>query len=261
MVAIWIMSQMHLDHRNLVKAIKVWLGHGNSGCYQHIMCTSLAKLCFVTLQGRSLRFSGYQIAHTLAGMRSCRFHKPERELATERHTNICHLHRPIYNASKLSWGLRGYGAEGGRAPRWSLLLYIWLVSSRLFGSHAEDGTRKAWPNRAQGVMGRSKKGSVFPHSSFPSPLALPLTALLSLIRTLRCGDGDGNENVGKTTCLHVHHAFCTSFCRHCTTTTWKFLISSFLEEVNKQRRSFLFSELGYGSCEFNPRKVRVHLIR
>ena len=38
------------------------------------MCTSLAKLCFVTLQGRSLRFSGYQIAHTLAGMRACRFH-------------------------------------------------------------------------------------------------------------------------------------------------------------------------------------------
>ena len=96
------------------------------------MCTSLAKLCFVTLQGRSLRFSGYQIAHTLAGMRICRFHKPEREWATERHTNICHLHRPIYPASKLSWGLRGYGGEEGRVPRTSLLLYTWLVPSRLY---------------------------------------------------------------------------------------------------------------------------------
>ena len=38
-------------------------------------------------------------------------------------------------------------------------------------------------------------------------------------------------------------------------------ISSFLEDVNKQRRNVLFSELGYGSCEFNPRKVRLHLIR
>ena len=159
------------------------------------MCTSLAKLCFVTLQGRSLRFSGYQIAHTLAGMRSCRFHKPEREWATERHTNICHLHRPIYPASKLSWGLRGYGGEEGRVPRTSLLLYS--PQSSLFGSHAEDGTREAWPNGAQGVMGRSKKRSVFPHSSFPPPLSLPLTALLSLIRTLGCGDGDGNENVKK----------------------------------------------------------------
>ena len=133
------MSQMHLDHRNLVKAIKVWLGHGNSGCYQHIMCTSLAKLCFVTLQGRSLRFSGYQIAHTLAGMKSCRFHKPERELATERHTNICHLHRLIYSASKLSWGLRGTGEReeerpGGACcsiPDWSPVVSIWMEHEKL----------------------------------------------------------------------------------------------------------------------------------
>ena len=30
---------------------------------------------------------------------------------------------------------------------------------------------------------------------------------------------------GKTTTLHVHHAFCTFLCRHCSTTTWKCLIS------------------------------------
>ena len=220
------------------------------------MCTSLAKLCFVTLQGRSLRFSGYQIAHTLAGMRACRFHTPERELATERHTNIFHLHRPIYPATKLSWGLRGYGVEGGRAPRWSLLLYIWLDPSRLYLNRTQRMKHKKLDRtRREGLWEGVKKGSVFPRSSFPSLLALPLTALFSLIRTLRCSDGDSNENVKN------QWFFCTSFCRHCTTTTWKFLISSFLEDVNKQRRNFLSSELGYGSCEFIPRKVRLHLIR
>jgi len=162
------------------------------------MCTNSVKLCFVTLQGRSLRFSGYQIAHTLAGMRGCHFHKPERELATERHTNICHLHRPIYPASKLSWGLRWIPGRGRKSTPVELAaLYLTGPQSSLFGSHAVDGTREAWPNRARGVMGRSKKGSVFPNSSFPSLLAYPLTALLSLIRTLRCGDGDSNENVKK----------------------------------------------------------------
>ena len=48
----------------------------------------------------------------------------------------------------------------------------------------------------------------------------------SLLGTFRSDDGDGNEDVkkaicliSKTTILHVHH--------HCTTTTWKSLISRF----------------------------------
>ena len=44
--------------------------------------------------------------------------------------------------------------------------------------------------------------------------------------TLRNYDVDGEENVKKaiglmrkTTTLHVHHAFCTFLCLHCTTAT------------------------------------------
>ena len=42
--------------------------------------------------------------------------------------------------------------------------------------------------------------------------------------------------------------FCTFLCRHCTTATWKCLISRFTEEVLKRQRNFLSaSELGYDS--------------
>ena len=41
------------------------------------------------------------------------------------------------------------------------------------------------------------------------------------------------------TCITL---FCTFLCRHYTTTTWKYLISRFVEEVNtRQRLSFFFS--------------------
>ena len=65
----------------------------------------------------------------------------------------------------------------------------------------------------------------------------------------------------QTTTLHVHHTFlqCKLLCRQCTNTTWKCLISRFMEDVNKPRRGFLFpSELGYVSKEFNSRGVRLH---
>ena len=64
-----------------------------------------------------------------------------------------------------------------------------------------------------------------------------------------------NENVkktidfkSKTTTLHEHHTFFLHlFSRFSTTTTWKCLISRFMENVNKQRRNaFSLSELGYG---------------
>ena len=64
-----------------------------------------------------------------------------------------------------------------------------------------------------------------------------------------------NENVkktidfkSKTTTLHEHHTFFpTFFSRFCTTTTWKCLISRFMENANKQRQnSISLPELGYG---------------
>ena len=44
----------------------------------------------------------------------------------------------------------------------------------------------------------------------------------------------------KTKRLHVQRTFFGTFRRrNCTTTTWKCLISRFMEEVNKRRRNFL----------------------
>ena len=79
----------------------------------------------------------------------------------------------------------------------------------------------------------------------------PLPGLL--MGTLRCHGGDENDNdnvkkaklldwIGKTTPLHVQHAFqYISFnYRHCTTTTGKCLISRFMEDVNKRRLTVFF---------------------
>jgi len=54
--------------------------------------------------------------------------------------------------------------------------------------------------------------------------------------------------------------FCTFLCRHCTTTTWKRLISRFEETVNRrQRLSFSFPVLWHSPLEFNSRKICQHL--
>ena len=53
---------------------------------------------------------------------------------------------------------------------------------------------------------------------------------------------------------------CITLSRHCTTTTWKCLISRFVEEVNtRQRLSFSFPELWYRLLQFNSRKIYQHL--
>ena len=64
-------------------------------------------------------------------------------------------------------------------------------------------------------------------------------------------DGAGNENGKKAkqqpcTCITL---FCTFVCRHRTTTTWKYLISRFVENVNT-RQDFTVP----GILEFNSRK-------
>ena len=58
------------------------------------------------------------------------------------------------------------------------------------------------------------------------------------------------------TCITLFSVFCTFLYRFCTTTTWKCLISRFMENVNKLRRNFIsLSELGYSPLEFNSRRM------
>ena len=85
-------------------------------------------------------------------------------------------------------------------------------------------------------------------------------AIRHIIWTLRSEDGHGNKNVKKG--IYVENIkqqlcmcstlFCTFPSRHCTTTTWKCLISRSMVDVNKPRRNFpSLSELEYGYWEFN----------
>ena len=59
------------------------------------------------------------------------------------------------------------------------------------------------------------------------------------------GQQKGNGvRFGETTTLHVITLFCTFRCRRCTSTTWNFLISHFMEDGNTWRRfSFSFVKL------------------
>ena len=86
---------------------------------------------------------------------------------------------------------------------------------------------------------------------------IQLSCIHVIIGSLSNDDGDVNENGKKSigsdwqnwqlcTCITL---FCTFFCRHCTTTTWKCLISRFVEVVNTRQRStflsFQFPDLWY----------------
>ena len=92
----------------------------------------------------------------------------------------------------------------------------------------------------------------------------PLTSPQS---SRRCDEGDGNENgenaiglVSKTTTLHVYHAFSYNSLPNCTTSTWKCLISRFIEDVNKRRRIFLsLPRLECSPQEDNSTEIRLHL--
>ena len=54
--------------------------------------------------------------------------------------------------------------------------------------------------------------------------------------------------------------FCTFLCCHCMTTTWKCLIASFMEDVNKRWWIFLsLSKLEWGLQEFNSMEICLHL--
>ena len=66
-----------------------------------------------------------------------------------------------------------------------------------------------------------------------------------------------NNNFARAT-----HFFCSFLSRFCTTTTWKCLISRFMEDVNKQRRNFIsLSKLECGPLKFSFRRVRLQLTK
>ena len=80
--------------------------------------------------------------------------------------------------------------------------------------------------------------------------------------TLRSNDADGNDNVQKTIGLlkkdnnfaraSRFFFFLDFFARFCTTTTWKYLISRFMENVTNGRRNYIsLSELGYSHLKFS----------
>ena len=59
------------------------------------------------------------------------------------------------------------------------------------------------------------------------------------------------------TCITL---FCTFLCRRCTTTTWNYLISRFVEDGNKRKQfSFSLPELWCSPLQFNYSKICQHL--
>ena len=81
-------------------------------------------------------------------------------------------------------------------------------------------------------------------------------------------DGDGNEWRQKrhrfitqnNKFARASRFFSTCLYRPCTTTTWKCLIASFMEDVNKRRQiSFPLSKPDCGPQEINSREIRLHL--
>ena len=92
--------------------------------------------------------------------------------------------------------------------------------------------------------------------SSPSPSPSPL----SLLGSLRCPYGDGNENVkkqlvkiSKTTTLHVHHAFLYISLPSLHDYDVNYLISRFIYNVNKRRRiALILCKPGYFIFLKNP---------
>ena len=97
-----------------------------------------------------------------------------------------------------------------------------------------------------------------------------VTAVAFSLGTLRCHDGDDNETVkkaiswiGKTTTMHVYHAFLYISSPSLHGYDGKIpVISRFIEDVNKLRLNLIsISELEYGSQEFGSKTVRLHLTK
>ena len=90
-----------------------------------------------------------------------------------------------------------------------------------------------------------------------------LESLVGTSRSAADADGDDKQAIGlivTTTILHVYHAFLCISLRPLHDYDIKMPSFTSTEEVHKRRPNFLyFSELGYGSREFNFRRVHLHL--
>ena len=91
----------------------------------------------------------------------------------------------------------------------------------------------------------------------------PAQVVETSIGSLNNYDGDVNESGKKPVGLdwqnnnfaRASRFFCTFLCRRCTTTTWKCLISRFVENVTtRQQLYFYFPELRNNLLKFNSRK-------
>ena len=89
-----------------------------------------------------------------------------------------------------------------------------------------------------------------------------LTNVCGTIGSLRNDDDDGNENGKKSnrfrqakqqlcTCITL---FCTFLCCRCTTTTWSYLISRFVEDGEQKTTFFFFSWTLMQSFRFQLQK-------
>ena len=82
------------------------------------------------------------------------------------------------------------------------------------------------------------------------------------LNRLACSAADDGDD--KITILYLQHTFLGTFlCHHWTTTTWKYLISRFMEDVNKRRRNSPFSfwsRMRFLRTDLQKR-VRLHLIK
>ena len=85
------------------------------------------------------------------------------------------------------------------------------------------------------------------------------TGLRTASRTSKKNNGFYKQN---NSFARASHFFVHFFSRFCTTSTWKCLISRFMENVNKQRRNLIsLSELGYGLKQFNFKRVCLNLAK
>ena len=77
-----------------------------------------------------------------------------------------------------------------------------------------------------------------------------------VVRDFRSNIGSNRQKQHLFTSITL---FCTFLCRHCTAMTGKWLVSRFMEDVNKRRLNLLsLSILECGSWEFGSKRVRLN---